>query len=297
MKFFMSLLLLVSVVGCSTFKKQEEAKTNTPQIAFEVTEGIRYPESIIYSDKHKAFFVSNVASGDQLEKKSLGYISKISPDGKIVEAKWVAGLRAPKGLLVLGDDLYVTDINRVVKINILTKKITKTFQHKGTKFLNDLAVDNEGRIYVSDMFNDVIYRIEKNKMVSWLKDPRVAGCNGLFTDGKEHLIAVRWGVNIDQKSPLPHSRGDITIIPLANKTDITHMNEIQGHLEGIAVDNKGTLWISDWVFGDIYTMTKQGKTQKMFNLGYGAADLTVAKELNLLAVPQMNDSKLIFIKL
>jgi sugar lactone lactonase YvrE len=75
------------------------------------------------------------------------------------------------------------------------------------------------------------------------------------------------------------------------------MKEIQGHLEGIAVDNKGTLWISDWVFGDIYTMTKQGKTQKMFNLGYGTADLTVAKELNLLAVPQMNDSKLIFIKL
>ncbi len=49
--------------------------------------------------------------------------------------------------------------------------------------------------------------------------------------------------------------------------------------------------------GDIFTMTKQGKVKKMFNFGQGTADISFAKGLNLLMVPQMNESKLIFLQL
>ncbi len=44
-------------------------------------------------------------------------------------------------------------------------------------------------------------------------------------------------------------------------------------------------------------MKKNGKTKKMYNFGQGTADISVAKELNLLLVPQMGQNKLMFIKL
>ncbi|HXH29175.1 MAG TPA: hypothetical protein VNJ01_00010 [Bacteriovoracaceae bacterium] len=58
---------------------------------YEITEGIKHPESAIYSEMHGVFFVSNVASGNPLETKEVGYLSKISVDGKTVQAKWVKG--------------------------------------------------------------------------------------------------------------------------------------------------------------------------------------------------------------
>jgi sugar lactone lactonase YvrE len=147
------------------------------------------------------------------------------------------------------------------------------------------------------MFSDVIYKISKNKLSVWIKDAKVAGSNGLFTDGKEHLIAVKWGTEVDPKTFVAKNPGDVAVISLAKPSEIVVTQELQGHLDGISVDSKGTLWISDWISGDVYTMSKQGKVKKMFNLGGGTADLSVAKELNLLLVPQMGQNKLLFIQL
>ena len=56
------------------------------------------------------------------------------------------------------------------------------------------------------------------------------------------------------------------------------------------------LWVSDWFNGDIYKVNKNGSAQKVFNLKQGAADLSFSKELNLLLVPQMNESKVMAFK-
>lgn len=294
---FSILVLAVLAISCASQKEKKEHKQPEAQVAFEVTEGILHPESLIYSAQHKAFFSTNVASGNPLETKKVSYLSKISEDGKTVEAKWVMGLQAPKGLTVAGDDLYFTDVNKIVRVSISKKKVTKTWPVKDAKFLNDTAVDAEGNVYISDMFSDVIYKISKDKLSVWVKDARIAGSNGLFTDGKEHLIAVKWGTDVDSKTFMAKNIGDVAIVPLAKTSDIQVVKDLQGHLDGIAPDAQGTLWISDWISGDVYAMKKNGKTKKMFNFGQGTADISVAKELNLLLVPQMGQNKLMFIKL
>jgi sugar lactone lactonase YvrE len=300
MKYLSVLLLAVVLAACSSTSKKEEKvehKLITPNIVKEITDGVLHPESVVYSQKHTAYFVSNIASGNPTETKAVGYIAKYARDGKLIKAKWVTGLHAPKGIAIVGDFLYVSDVTRVQKISISKAKIVKTFTVKDSKFLNDVVVDDAGNIYVSDMWSDIIYRIQKDKLDVWVQDPKVAGSNGLFTDGKEHILAVRWGTEIDMKTWKAKNIGDMAVIPLKDPKNIQVNTDIQGHLDGIAVDGKGMLWISDWLNGDIYSMEKNGKVRKMFNLGAGAADVTVNKELNVLIVPQMNQNKIIFIQL
>jgi len=200
MKFISLLILALSLGACASKPKEIQPTEMKPTIAFEISEGILHPESIIYSAKHESFFVSNVASGNPLETKPVGYLSKISKDGKTIKAKWITGLHAPKGLAIVGDDLYVSDVTRVHKISILKSKITKTFKVKNSIFLNDTVADAQGNVYVSDMYSNILYRIQKNKLAIWLQDPKLDHPNGLFTDGKEHLMVVKWGGEIDLKT-------------------------------------------------------------------------------------------------
>jgi sugar lactone lactonase YvrE len=288
---------MLAFAGCSSSPKKDKNVEVKPNIAFEISEGILHPESIIYSPIHSAFFVSNVASGNPTETKPVGYLSKISKDGKVINAKWVTGFHAPKGMAIVGDDLYVTDVTRVHKVSISKSKIIKTFNVKNSKFLNDAVADDKGNVYVSDMFSNILYRIHKDRLDDWLQDPRIEGGNGLFTDGKEHLLMVKWGPNIDAKTLKTSSPGNMAIIPFAKTNEIGIVSEIQGNLDGISVDAAGVLWISDWMNGDIFTMNKQGKVKKMFNFGQGSADISVAKELNLLMIPQMYQNKIIFVQL
>jgi sugar lactone lactonase YvrE len=297
MKFISLLVFTIALTGCSSKSKDGSSGKVKPNIAFEISEGILHPESIIYSVQHEAFFVSNVASGNPVETKPVGYLSKISKDGKVINAKWITGLHAPKGLAIVGDDLYVTDVTRVHKVSISKSKTMKTFNVKNSKFLNDAVADAKGNIYISDMFSNILYRIQDDKLSNWIQDPKLEGSNGLFTDGKEHLLVVKWGPGLDPKTFKTTAPGDMATVLLSNTNEISLNTQIQGNLDGITVDDKGVLWISDWMNGDVFTMNKQGKVKKMFNFGPGTADITFAKDLNLLMIPQMNQNKIIFVQL
>ena len=80
-------------------------------------------------------------------KDGVGFISKVSPDGKMVEAEWVKGLNAPKGLVMSGDKLYVSDVDQLVEIDVNSGKVTNTWTAEGSQFLNDTAADSAGRAH------------------------------------------------------------------------------------------------------------------------------------------------------
>ena len=81
------------------------------------------PESAYYDAASNSVFVSSI-NGQILDKDGNGYISRLSPDGKVVTAKWVTGLNGPKGLRSVGGTLWVADIDEVVGIEIASGKIT-----------------------------------------------------------------------------------------------------------------------------------------------------------------------------
>src|SRR5690242_3865752 len=68
---------------------------------------VKTPESVLYDPMADVYLVSNI-NGDPLAKDNNGYISRVSPDGKALTVKWIAGgmngvkLDAPKGTALRG---------------------------------------------------------------------------------------------------------------------------------------------------------------------------------------------------
>src|SRR5690242_8332725 len=83
---------------------------------------VKTPESVLYDPMADVYLVSNI-NGSPVEKDNNGYISRVSPDGKVLTAKWIAGgvngvkLDAPKGTALRGDTLFVSDIDVVRLFN------------------------------------------------------------------------------------------------------------------------------------------------------------------------------------
>ena len=128
---------------------------------WETPDDLKNPESVVYAPKQNVLFVSNI-DGKPDQKDQSGFISKVSPsNGSIVELNWITGLNAPKGMAIYDNNssrLYVSDITDLVEIDIGSGKIIKRFNAPGSTFLNDVALDDQGNIYVSDTVTNTIYK-------------------------------------------------------------------------------------------------------------------------------------------
>src|SRR4029077_10681847 len=120
-----------------------------------------------------------------------GSVGKMTPDGKIVNAEWVKGLNAPKGMGVYKGKLYVNDLDGVVVIEIASSKIVKIITVPGAQGLNDLTVDKSGVLYVSDSKTKKIYRI-KNGIAELYLD-NLKGPNGVLMRGKDFYLLDNGG--------------------------------------------------------------------------------------------------------
>src|SRR5512134_222274 len=82
------------------------------------TGGFRTPESVRYDADLDIYFVSNI-DGGMTTKDGNGFISRLGPDGALLDTAFIRGgvngvvLNAPKGMVVVGDTLWVTDIDAV----------------------------------------------------------------------------------------------------------------------------------------------------------------------------------------
>ena len=148
------------------------------------------PESAYYHAASNSVFVSSI-NGQILDKDGNGYISRLSPDGKVVSAKWVTGLNGPKGLRSVGNTLWVADIDEVVGIDIGSGKITSRVKVDGATFLNDLATAPDGTIYTSDSSGLRIYAVKDGKSSVFVEGADVVEQpNGLLVDGSRLILGT-----------------------------------------------------------------------------------------------------------
>jgi DNA-binding beta-propeller fold protein YncE len=146
---------------------------------------LRTPESVLYDGKARLLYVSNI-DGVPNEKDGKGSIAKVGLDGKIIDAQWVTGLNAPKGMGIYKNKLYVADLTEVVVIDLEKAAIIERIPVAGSVFLNDITIDKTGAIYVSDTRVFKVYRIDKGFVVTLFQN--LQGPNGLLALGEELLI-------------------------------------------------------------------------------------------------------------
>lgn len=248
------------------------------------TAGFKNPESALFDSEAATVYVSNV-NGEATAKDGNGFISKVSPNGKVVAMAWVGGLDAPKGLAKVGGKLFVSDIDKLAEIDIASGKVVNRYDAKDAKFLNDVAADAAGNVYVSDMATDTIWRLSGGTFEVFLKDAKLEGPNGLLVEGDTLLVGA-WGVMTDGfATKVP---GHLKAVSLKDKT-ITSRGDgaPTGNLDGLEPVGDGTYLVTDWIAGKVLSMTADGKARELADLGQGTADHGYDPKTATAFIPQM----------
>ena len=133
--------------------------------------GLESPHSFLADPPSRSYFISNI-NGDAHARDNNGFITKLSDDGRITAFKFIEGgrgdvtLHAPKGMAIVDQVLYVTDVDTLRAFDKTTGKSLATLvlprpaDGKATQSLVDVAADGKGHLYLADQGGNAIYRVE-----------------------------------------------------------------------------------------------------------------------------------------
>ena len=261
------------------------------EIEWTVSEGLKAPESAYFDAKTGLLFLSQIGEGGGKAKDGDGWISKLSIDGKMITNKWVTGLNAPKGLRSHGNTLYVSDIDRIVAIDIEKGVVSKTIDVPNAVFLNDLATGPDGTVYVSDMAESRIYQFKGGKLSVFAEGAELENPNGLLVhDG--HLVIGGWGTGFNKEDFSTKALGRLKKINLKSKEITVLTPNPTAHLDGIEFDGKGGYIVTDWRHGKLFRINKAGAAELLMSFPQGAADHAYLIDKGLIILPEMLEGKL-----
>jgi sugar lactone lactonase YvrE len=290
----LSLLFLLTVVTCGHANPFKDAPTL--QQAWILSEGLAEPESVIFHAKQNTLFVSSI-NGDGKDRDNNGYISKVSPDGLMLEQKWATGLHGPKGMAIFDDTLFVSDVDALVAIDINTGKIIKRYRAPEPGFLNDVAVDKNGNVYMSDSYNARVFRLAGDKLEVWLNFHLSANTNGLYAH--EDYLVIAAG---DKRHNKPGKNRYLKKVLYGDKETGPLFDNIPvGSIDAVERDEYGGYYLSDWPQGLLMYQNPAGTLFQILKPGRGSADLDYrAPSENspggMIYLPMMLDNALIAYK-
>jgi sugar lactone lactonase YvrE len=251
--------------------------------AWESDTTLRVPESVLYDPGTDALYVANIdGKPDALDGN--GFISKMTLDGKITNLRWATGLNAPKGMGIHAGKLYVTDVYRLVVIDLQTGQAEKTYDAVDPKnaFLNDVTIDRAGTVYVSDSRFDKLYRLQEGKWTVIMEGEHLNRPNGLLSVDKNKLLLGCTKL------------GALRTLNLETKTMMT-LAEGMAATDGIVPDGKDNYFVSDWN-GQIFFVEATGDKQQLLDTRadkLNTADIEYVKKAKLLLVPTFFGNKVV----
>jgi sugar lactone lactonase YvrE len=306
-----SLLLLLAAAACtpkdSATRDESGAVGDTtagsaPAEAKRVAtaaSGLNHPEAVRYDPDLNLWFVANV-NGNLSEKDRNGYISRLKSDGTVDSLKFIESgkrgvtLNAPKGMAIVGDTLWVADLDAVRAFNKRTGAPLTTVTLTGrAKFLNDIAVGPDG-IYVTDSGlegekldhkgPDQIFRIANRKATVALTLKNLAAPNGITWDsaGSRFVIAPFGAPTVVTWAP-----GDSAPAPLV---------EGKGQFDGIEPLGKERFLITTWADSSL-DLLANGQLTRLAGGLPSPADIGIDRKQGRVAVPLLLENRVEFLDL
>jgi hypothetical protein len=224
--------------------------------------GFRSPESALYDPVADVYLLSNV-SGGPADADNDGFISKVSPDGTLLELRWIdaasakTALNAPKGMALVGETLFVADIDVVRAFDRASGRALGDVAIPSATFLNDIAAAPDGKLYVSDTGvgktpgsdelspngSDAVYVIDAQRSVKELaKNAELALPNGLVVDNG----------SLGAKGSLIVAASSGQVYRLDAKGEKSAIGKPAAGLDGLVLTPGGRLIVSSWVASSVF---------------------------------------------
>jgi gluconolactonase len=260
------------------------AAPGTPALAEgpKTVSGLKNPESAAVGPDGKVY----VTVIGEREKPGDGSIAIVDPSGKITT--FATGLDDPKGLVVVGVDLFVADVKKVWKIDPKGKLevfVAPEAFPRPPVYFNDIAHDGRGNFYVSDSGDragkkGAVYRIDPKKKVTLVIDaeltsPQIAVPNGLLVEDPDHLLVADFGLGYLYRFDL-------------NTGNAQRIGGGFGGTDGLAREPGGRLFVSDWKNGRVFQVTSDLEPPKLLSDQFqSAADISLTPDGKTLLIPDM----------
>lgn len=240
--FFMSLLVLNSC-------KKEEIKPLLDQ--YDLKETSLYPESICYSSLTQKTYVGSYYKGKIVTVDLDGNLNDFIIDTTLIAVVGIAVDESKNRLYVCNSDAGISARSSSASTGILAEVVVYDLMSgdklkvidlnglfAGGQFLNDLVIDDNGNLYVTNSFSPVIYRIDNNDNASvFATDTSFSapigafGLNGIAYHKEGYLIVGNSYGGLLYKVPL-NNPGNVTNISL---------NQNVNSLDGILLTDDNTL--------------------------------------------------------
>ncbi|WP_164110103.1 MULTISPECIES: ATP-binding protein [Sphingobacterium] len=262
-------------LGLAGFIFTAQAQTHKLEKLWEADQGLPVPESVLY-DAAKGLLYVSLIDGSGTEKDGKGGVALLNPDGSLKNANWITGLNAPKGLALYRGLLHIADINSVIVADVVTNNIIDEVEIKGSTFLNDVTVDDNGVVYVSDTRDNKIYQIRNGNASLYMEN--VPSVNGLkYLNGSLYALAGAelWKIDTNKKVQV-----------------IAKGFEKGG--DGLEPVGNGDFLVTCWP-GLIYYVKADGSIEKLQDVQgkMNTADLGFNAKERILYIPTFNNNSVI----
>jgi hypothetical protein len=241
-----------------------------------VVDGFSESEAARYDPMADVYLVANI-NGEATGADDDGFISRVSPDGEILELKWIDGatgdftLNAPKGMAFMFNLLLVADIDHVRVFNRMNGAHMADWPIPGAVFLNDIAVAPTGAVYVTDTGANTLYRFDDGTPVAVASGEEFGNPNGVDIDA-EGPVVVLWRGGAKRVNPLT---GETTDLPAPEG----------GQLDGVVLMDDGSYIVSSWSAEAVLRVAADGTITPVLESVPQAADIGYDATRNRILVP------------
>ena len=255
--------------------------------------GFATPESVEYAPAQDTYLVANI-NGSPFEKDNNGFISRLSPDGKTLDLKWIAGgqngvtLSAPKGMVAMDDRLYVADIDHIRVFSLPDGKPMASYEIAGSSFLNGVSVASKGGVWVTDSGvapgfkpagTDAIYHLsESGKVTTLTKGEDLGRPNGIVETPNKQLVMITI------------ASGQVHHFDLDGKL-LSSETLPYNRLDGLVMDEYGELIFSSWTAKAIKKGLDDGEPETIFSDLTSPADIGLDTKRNRVLIPSFMENK------
>jgi len=241
--------------------------------------GFNQPEGVVITPDG-SIYITNLGQPGTNEDGSISVVQ----DKKV--STFAQGLNDPRGIIWNNDHFLVADVSRIWKI--FSNGTTEAWVTPGDfpeepKLLSDLAVDEDGNVYVSDRQGGLVFHISPDREVTALPwtQSLLSAPNGLLFTGVGGLLIADFSQGVVWRGTLS---GESQLIA-----------EDLGNPDGLVQDNEGNLYISDAQQGRIWKRSADGQQQVLLQGLKRPTDLALID--NRLLIVELDVDRITFFNL